>query len=154
MIVSFHFLFYDHEVRLRIRTGKREYLHEISAVIQSQLANTQSLVRETKFDDDSYHGEQGGYGDEGWDYVQKYFEYNSRMSLLRTEAQRGEKPAASCQLDIDFNEAKLIHCFLNSWGYDIGRESLFHGQASIERLLMLHSLLSKRLDSHSHRRST
>ncbi len=92
---------------------------------------------------DDYTGEQDQFGTEGWLYVQKMLEYASRISLLRRETLAGQKPLTACHLDRQYNEGKLVHCFLNAQGLSTLDEANFHNQANIERLLMAYGFFDR-----------
>ena len=86
-------------------------------------------INRIEFKED-YIGEQDQFGTEGWSYVQKLLEYASRISLLKQGTLASRNPPSSCRLDREFNDGKLVHCFLNAQGLSIVEEANFHNQAN------------------------
>jgi hypothetical protein len=136
LIETFHFLFEPGHLLFRARTSDMEKREKVESIIGENLKKVEYISR-VEFKKD-YTEEQDQFGTEGWLYVQKLFEYASRISLLKRETFDGLKTLNACHLDNQFNDGKLIHCFLNAQGHSIPEEALFHNQANIERLLRLY----------------
>jgi len=102
-----------------------------------------------------YHGEQSSFGDEGWKIAQRFFEYGSRVSLLKkdtlgrlrdtSDSQARRQILRSCMVpskdskEGQFHEDKFVHCFLNQMGYtrivdDVFLEAMFHLERFFERM--------------------
>ena len=64
----------------------------------------------------------------------KLFEWASRGELIRLNPNIKKGPL--------FREGKLIHCFLNCWGYNVGDEFRYHLRSSLERMLVSRGVLS------------
>ena len=69
---------------------------------------------------DPNYTEADGYGD-GWEVAQKLFEIGSRSAILKAEGDTG-----NVRLGEQYNEGKLVHTFLNQWGYTTDKEAEFH----------------------------
>jgi len=131
---TFHFLFEPGHVLFRARTQDVEKRKKVKSIIDENLTKIKESIDKIEFKED-YTGEQDQFGTEGWLHVQKLLEYASRISLLKRETLAGQKSLTDCRLDREFNDGKLIHCFLNAQGLSIREEAAFHNQANIERLL-------------------
>lgn len=138
---TFHFLFEPGHVLFRARTADVEKRCKVKSIADENLAKIKETISNVEFKED-YMGEQDQFGIEGWLYVQKLLEYSSRISLLKQETLAAQKPWSVCRLDREFNEAKLVHCFLNAQGLSIVEEANFHNQANIERLLRAYGFFS------------
>lgn len=130
---TFHFLFEPYFL-FRVRTSDIEKRQKVKSIIDENLAKTKEPITKIEFKED-YTGEQEQFGTEGWLHVQKLFEVASRISLLKQETIAKCKPASACQLERQFSDRKLVHCFLNAQGLSILDEANFHNGANIERLL-------------------
>jgi len=131
---TIHFLFEPGHLLFRARTPDIEKREKVKSIVNENLAKIQDTVSRIGLIE-NYRGEQDSFGTEGWLYVQKLLEYASRISLLRRETLAGQKPPTVCRLDREYNNGKLVHCFLNAQGLSIVDEANFHNQANIERLL-------------------
>ena len=80
-----------------------------------------------------YLGEEEAFGREGWVITYKIFEWASRGEILRLNPDIQKGPL--------FDEGKIIHCFLNCWGYKILDEFKFHLSSSLERMSVLKGII-------------
>ena len=132
LLLTFHF-FFEPFFLFRVLIPSQNEMERVKSVIEKCLPNVKTLIKQTKFSND-YPGEKEDFGDEGWLHVQKLFEYASRISLLKMETLNGLKTENDCQLNKQFNDTKLIHCYLNAQGFSSLDEANFHQTAYIERL--------------------
>ncbi len=132
---TLHFLFEPGHLLFRARTPDIEKRKKVKSIVNENVAKIKDAVSRIDLKED-YTGEQDRFGTEGWLYVQKLLECASRISLLKRETLAGQKPLTACRLDREYNDRKLVHCFLNAQGLSIGEEANFHNEANIERLLI------------------
>ena len=151
LLDTFHF-FFEPELHLRIRPKKPEMVDRIEEIISQNAERMKDMI---EIKSASYSGEQNNYGVKGWACAQKFFEFGSRFSLLKLETlskhaeaelEKRKEILESCRLDKDFNESKLVHCFLNQTGRGYDREALFHQQRTIQSMLNYIQVLYKGLD--------
>jgi len=130
---TFHFLFEPDGLNLRVRAKKVEELEKLRNKLNNCLEGSSGI----SFFESKYTGEEEAFGVEGWKYVQKLFEYGSRISLLNRETrkelethpEKADDILKNCKIPTknspkgQFFDSKLIHCFLNQMGYDIIREA-------------------------------
>jgi len=139
---TFHFLFEPGHLLFRARTHDIDDREKVKSIVNENIARIKDVKTRVELKDD-YSGEQEQFGTEGWLYVQRLLEYASRISLLRRETLAGQKSLTACRLDREYNDGKLVHCFLNAQGFSIQEEASFHNQANIERLLMLYGFFQR-----------
>lgn len=154
LLDTFHFLF-EPELHLRIRLRKPEMVNCVEDIISQNAEKVKDLA---EIKPTTYSGEPNKYGKEGWICAQKFFEIGSRFYLLKletiskylagTDSKKREGILESCRIDQkgDFNESKLIHCFLNQTGHNRVEEALFHNQRTVESLLIYIQILYKNID--------
>lgn len=70
------------------------------------------------------------YGDH-WPQVRAFFEAASRLALARPQVQG---------VGLDWLDRKMIHCALNSWGYEVRDERDFARRVFKERKKMLRNI--------------
>jgi len=111
-----------------------------------------------------YHGEYSSFGEEGWKIAYKFFEYGSRIALLKKDTLRRLEATSDsearreilrfCRAPTEndqealFHEAKFVHCFLNQMGYtrikdDVSLEAMFHLDSFFERMSAIGRSLSQ-----------
>jgi len=125
LIETFHFFNEGKYFLLRVRTLTERKRQEVCSIVNANLTSISETCNTAPPKED-YTGEQNEYGTEGWLYVQKFFEYASRISLLKKETIYGKKSENTCNLEGDFNDLKLVHCFLNAQGLFPEDEVRFH----------------------------
>lgn len=141
LIQTFHFLFEPNfEILFRVRLIGDGSMKKVKSIIQEKLKPIKNHCSKIVPDED-YHGEgdpkaDWSFGTEGWVHMQKFLEYGSRITLLMREVKMGRKPLSAGRLDSQFNEGKLVHCFLNQAGRSTIQEAHFHIDAYFERMLM------------------
>lgn len=123
---TFHFLFEPNGLHLRVRAKEVEELEKLRDKMNKCLEKSSGI----SFFESKYTGEEEAFGVEGWKYVQKLFEYGSRISLLnretrrelQTHPKRTDEILKNCKIPTEsspkgqFFSSKLIHCFLNQMG--------------------------------------
>lgn len=153
LISTFHFLFEPNlEVLFRVHLKEDADLEKVKSIIFEKLKPIENLC--SKIDhDENYHGEgepdkEWSFGTEGWVLTQKFLEYGSRITLLMREIKMERKPPSAGRLDSQFNEGKLVHCFLNQTGRNTVEEAHFYMDAYFGRMLIAygHFNLLERLD--------
>lgn len=101
VLKTFHFLFEPNGLHLRIRAKRLTELEQIRGVVENHLCNFPDVT----FSESSYTGEENFFGVEGWKYVQKFFEFCSRISLLNidTRKQLRENPTYRDEILLNCN---------------------------------------------------
>lgn len=130
-ILTFHFFcepptLPDGAVRIlwRIRFSKGTQLEKSKALIRDNMLKVREILMSTEDSDvlnESYPGEAENFGPDGWEIVQKFFEYGSRVALYLIEHRQQR-----ISLPRDFNESKLVHCFLNQSLHTYNAEVQFY----------------------------
>jgi hypothetical protein len=144
LIDTFHF-FFEPQLLFRIRTADVDKRNEAKSVVNLNLAQLKDNIKKSEVKED-YTGEHKDFGTEGWIYVQKLFEYASRISLLKMETLSGKKSYEDCCLNGQFNDGKLVHCFLNAQGFNTFDEAAFHNRVNFERLSMAYGFFNKSIE--------
>ena len=123
---SFHFLSENRNPHLLLRIlGEEGVLRKsIKPWMESKKNELNLNGRFTPIGE--YLGEEAAFGIEGWVVTYKIFEWASRGEILRLNPDIPKGPL--------YHEGKLIHCFLNCWGYNILDEFKFHLRSSLERM--------------------
>jgi len=128
LIETFHFLFEPNwEIWFRVRLKNENNIEKIKQIIKENLKKMSDIIKGSKFNDPADQKSfEKVFGEDGWKIVQKFFEYNSRISLAKIDetVKKGEQ----------FNDMALVHYFLNTLGYGVIGEAYFHLDKSIERL--------------------
>ena len=136
LLRTFHFFFEPDGFHLRVRAMNQNQIVDIERIITDNLQKFPKLTSTQS----SYTGEENDYGTEGWLYVQKFFEYCCRISLLKKETMKKLKEAPTLEIEILktckvptqthphglFFNAKLIHCFSNQSTLNILQETEYY----------------------------
>jgi len=154
--ILFRVLAEEDKVVRRIRPAIMDKLRELGLTDVSRIS-----------DICDYHGEQSSFGDEGWKITHRFFEYGSRVSLLKkdtlgrlrdtSDSQARREILRSCMVPSEdseegqFHEDKFVHCFLNQMGYtrivdDLFLEAMFHLDRFFERMAVAGKSLSEAQD--------
>jgi hypothetical protein len=153
LISTFHFLFEPNfEILFRVRLKEDADVEKVKSIILEKLKPIENLCNKINLDE-SYQGEGDpnaawSFGTEGWALTQKFLEYGSRITLLMREVNMERKPPSAARLDSQFNEGKLVHCFLNQTGRNAVEEAHFYMDAYFGRILIAYGYfnLLERLD--------
>jgi hypothetical protein len=132
-ITTFHF-FFEPFFLFRVEITDTAMRDKVKQIVEGNLKSIQNMIAKTVYNE-NYTGEQDDFGTEGWLYVKKLFESASRVSILKHETFAGIKSTSDCQIQKQFNDAKLIHCFLNAQGLSFFEEAAFHNKCNFERLV-------------------
>ena len=137
---AFHFLFESGpHFLLRIEITGNE-LEKIKSLVKKYLPRIDDFLIQKNEEElfAEYRGESEDYGEQDWLIAKKAVEIGSRMGIAKVDPafKKGRK----------FDEAKLLHCFLNSLGYsmfgirkqnrNVSLEALFHLNQFIGRMLI------------------
>jgi hypothetical protein len=150
IIKTFHFLYESNPTfLLRIEPNSSNELEKVKNIARKHLSAIRDLLvahnEEEEFT--SYSGEAEDYGEDGWVIAKKVFEMGSRTAIGKVDStfRKGRK----------FEEAKMLHCFLNSIGFSafglsrddkfVTKEASFHLDQFIGRMLIIRNKRS--LDS-------
>jgi len=131
MLKTFHYLFEPRidrrdgfEMLFRIEARENISMDEIEKIIIGRIEQFLHLIdgkQITKY----YHGEEDGFGQDGWQLTKQLFEIGSKIAIgrLSDTFRKGEK----------FNPGKLVHCFLNQ---QMVNEEVFHSVELIGRTII------------------
>jgi len=133
LLKSFHFFYEGDRLELRLELGDGVSRDEVKSIFRKYLAKVIDLVDAAKSDIVNYQPEvrDDQFGVDGWEIAKKVFEYGSKLAIAvrDVEFRKGKL----------LHEGKLIHCMLDSVGYDWRRERDFHIMEAIEREIVIMS---------------
>jgi len=157
LIESFHFFEENNSPHLlfRVLAEENKIVERIRPAIMQRLRELGLVGMSRMSDICDYHGEHSSFGDKGWKIAYRFFEYGSRISLLKkdtlerlhaTSDSRALReilrlcmvPSENSQ-EGQFHENKFVHCFLNQMGLTrvvdgVFLEAMFHLERFFERM--------------------
>lgn len=133
LLRSFHFFYEGNRFELRLELDDGVSREEVKKILKEHFTKVADLVDFAKSEVVDYQPEVGDdqFGSDGWEIVEKVFEYGSRLAIaLRdVEFRKGRL----------LHEGKLIHCMLNSLNYNWHRERDFHITEAVGREVIIMS---------------
>lgn len=128
---TFHYLFEPRidrrtgfEMLFRIETRENISTDEIENIIIGRIEQFLNLIDGKQITKD-YHGEEDGFGQDGWQLTKQLFEMGSEIAIGRF--------SDTFRKDEKFNPGKLVHCFLNQ---QMVNEEVFHSVELIGRAII------------------